>query len=283
MLRLPDQTNPRGRLFKVELRHHELSQLTADEVTDLARQPRGSLWSTGDLPGGPVPAAAEWWSKALTRTREAREFRVRTADVVGVKVRPDGYVVDKLVTSDAPACIAGMMQAAAAPGHRNRVELQIACWAKGAKLPFDEALTLLAGWTTANRPELSPQNSRAKADSILRSVFGNASYGFSCLAARSVARSVGAPPECDACRAVRSRSLRLVHSLRVRHDAQWNPPTRISLEDARGLTARLIDSRVAVCRSDRLGHRPAWRRQDPRGPAGPGRTRNAGGLCGAHT
>lgn len=283
MLRLPDQINPKSGLLKIELRHQELFRLTTDEVIDLARQPRGSLWSADDLPNEPVPAAAQWWSKALASAREPRDFRIRTAEVAGLKVRPDGYVVDELATADMPPCIAGMVQAAASPGSRNRVELQIACWAKGAKLTFDKALALLAAWTTANRPELSAENAQAKAESIIRSVYGNASYGFSCIAARSAARAVGVARSCDVCQAVRPRSLRQVYSLRVRHDAQWNPPERISLEDARGLTARIIDRRVAACRADRSGETADRRRQDPRGPARGSQARDAGRLCSSHT
>jgi len=283
MLRLPDQVNPKSGLHKVELRHQELFRLTADQIMDLARQPRGSLWSADDLPGERVPAAAQWWAKALARAREPREFRIRTAEVAGLKVRPDGHVVDELTSADMPPCIAGMVQAVASPGTRNRVELQIACWAKGAKLPFDKALALLATWTTANRPELSAENARAKAESIVRSVYGNASYGFSCFAARSAARAVGVACPCDACQAVRPRSLRQVYSLRVRHDSQWNPPERISLEDARGLTARIIDRRVGACRANRPGETADRRRQDPRGPAGGGQARCADRLCCSHT
>lgn len=282
MLRLPDQVNPKSGLFKIELRHHELFQFTADQITDLARQPRGSLWWADDLPGEPVPSAAGWWSKALARAREPREFRIRTAEVAGLKVRPDGYVVDELVDSTMPPCIASVILSAASPGTRNRVELQIACWAKGAKLPLDRALSLLAAWTAANRPELSADNARAKAESIVRSVYDNASYGFSCIAARSAARAVGIAPQCDGCQAVRPRSLRQVCSLRVRHDAQWNPPERISLEDARGLTARTIDRRVAACRADRPGETADRRRQDPRSSARTGQARDAGRLCHAH-
>lgn len=282
MLRLPDQVNPKSGLHKIELRHHELFQLTADQIMDLARQPRGSLWSADDLPGEPVPAAAQWWSRALARQREPREFRIRTAEVAGLKVRPDGYVMDELSTSDMPTCIAGMVQAVASPGSRNRVELQIACWAKGAKVPFEKALESLATWTTANRPELSAANARAKAESIVRSVYGNASYGFSCIAARSAARAVGVACPCEACQAVRPRSLRQVYSLRVRHDAQWNPPERIDLEDARGLTARIIDRQVAACRADRPGETANRRRQDPRGRSRTGQARDAGRLCCSH-
>lgn len=283
MLRLPDQINPKSGLFKIELRHHELFQLTPDQITDLARQPRGDLWSADDLPDALVLAAAEWWSMALARAREPREFRIRTAEVAGLKIRPDGYVVDELAGSDMPPCIAGIVQAAASPGTRNRAELQIACWAKGAKLPFDKAMSLLTEWTAPNRPELSAENARAKAESIVRSVYGNASYGFSCIAARSAARAVGVPCPCENCQAVRPRSFRQVYSLRVRHDAQWNPPERISLEDARGLTARIIDHRVAACRADRSGETANRRRQDPRGPARGSQARDAGRLCSSHT
>jgi len=59
MLRLPDQVNPKTSLYKVELRHCELFQLTTDQIMDLARRPRGSLWSVDDLPNGPVPMAAQ--------------------------------------------------------------------------------------------------------------------------------------------------------------------------------------------------------------------------------
>jgi hypothetical protein len=283
MLRLPDQINPKSGLFKIELRHCELFAVSAGKITDLAQQPRGDLWSADDLPDRPVPAAAQWWAKALARAREPREFRIRTAEVAGIKVRPDGYVVDELATSDMPSCIAGMVQASASPGTRNRVELQLACWAKGAKLPFDKSLALLSGWTMANRPELSADNARAKAGSIVRSVYGNASYGFSCIAARSAARVVGVACPCDGCQVVRPRSLRQVYSLRVRHDTHWNPPERISLEDARGLTARIIDRRIAACRADRPGETADRRRQDPRGPARAGQARDAGRLCGSHT
>jgi hypothetical protein len=281
MLRLPDQVNPKSGLYKVELRHHELFQLTPDQITHLARQPRDSLWSADDLPGEPVPAASEWWARALGRAREPREFRIRTAEVAGLMVRPDGYVVDELVTSDMPPCVAGMVQAASSPGSRNRVELQTACWAKGAKLPFDKAMALLAAWTTANRPELSAENARAKAESIVRSVYGNASYGFSCIAARSAVRAVGLGTQCKNCQAVRSRSWRQVDSLRVRHDTQWNSPKRISLEDARGLTTRIIDRQVAASRADRPGKTANRRRQDPRSSSRTGQARDAGRLCSA--
>ena len=283
MLRLPDQINPRSGLFKTELQHIELFHLSADQIIDLARQPRGSLWSTDDIQTEPVPVAAEWWSKALARAREPCEFRIRTAEVAGLKVRPDGYVVDELIESDMPPCIAGMVRTIASPGSRNRVELQIACWAKGAKLPFDKALSLLAAWTTANRAELSADNARAKAESIIRSVYGNASYGFSCVAARSAARAVGVACSCGDCQAVRPRSLRQVYSLRVGHDAQWNPPERISLEDARGLTARIIDRRVAACQADRPGETADRRWKDPRGRSCAGQARDADRLCCSHT
>jgi len=282
MLRLPGQINPRSGLYKVELSHRELFQLAADQIADLARTPRGCLLTSADLPDGPVPNAADWWSAALARVREPREFRIKTAHVAGLKVRPDGYMVDELVDTSMTPCIAEILGAAVDTGSRNRCELQIACWAKAARLSRDRALSLLAAWTKRNRPELSPQNAETKASSIVASVYANATYGFSCMAARAAAHKAGVVPQCDSCQAVRPHSLRQVFSLRVRHDAQWDPPLRIPLENARGLIARIVDSRIAACSADRAGDGAAWGRQNTRRSGRPVRPRNEGRLCSAH-
>lgn len=281
MLRAPNQQHPKSGLFKAELTHDELMTLTADEIRALATEPRPPLWP-GDHAPALSPAAAAWWSTELTRLRETREFTRRTAELTGRKVRPDGFVVDELASDDMPDCIRQLAGTLVSPGNRNRAELQLACWAKATKMPFGGVLSLLSSWTTVNRPELSAENAQAKAESIVRSVYGNASYGFSCVAARAAARAVGVVPECPACQAVRPRSLRQLYSLRVRHDAHWNPPERISLEEARGFTARVIDRRVAACRADRPGRRATGRRQDPRGSSRSNRARNASRLCRPH-
>jgi hypothetical protein len=183
MLRLPEQINPRSGLYKVEISHHELLQFTAEQVTNLARTPRGCLWTGNDIPDGPAPTAAAWWSAALARARKPREFRIKTAQVGGLKVRPDGYLADDLADASMPPCITGILGATVGAGNRNQCELQITCWAKAAKLPSDKALSLLGAWTKRNRPELSLQNAEAKAASIVTSVYANAAYGFSIFAA----------------------------------------------------------------------------------------------------
>ena len=289
MLRLPDQMNPKSGLYKVELSHDELMRCSADQITNLAAQPRGALWSNGDLPKRPFPEASQWWASTLARVRQPREFRIKTAQVAGLKVRPDGYVVDELTSSAMPSCIKGIFDANLPSGTRNRCELQIACWAKAAKLPYAKALALLSAWTDRNRPELSADNAHRKADSIIRSVYSNASYGFSCAAARAAARLAGIPgvkPNCADCPAVQRRQQRQVHSLRVRHDDQWTPDQRITLEQARGLIARHIDDRVAPgrWRSARagqrdIGHRAAGCGQDACGDRIAGPSRHAGGVC----
>jgi hypothetical protein len=293
MLRLPDQVNPKSGLYKVELTHDELMRCSAEQITKLAVQPRGPLWSDDELPQHPVPSACEWWASTLARVRQPREFRIKTAQVAGLKVRPDGYVVDELTSSAMPSCIKGIFDANARSGARNRCELQIACWAKAAKLPYAKALALLSAWTDRNRPELSADNARRKADSIIRSVYRNASYGFSCAAAQAAARSAGASgpePNCADCPVVQRRQQRQVHSLRVHHDDQWSPGHRITLEQARGLIARHIDDRVAPGRwrnaragQRDIGHRAAGCGQDTCGDRIAGPSRHESGLCRAHT
>jgi hypothetical protein len=264
MLRLPDQVNPTSGLYKVELTHDQLMRCSTEQITEWAARPRGSLWSADDLPQSPAPKAAAWWSSTLARVRQPREFRIKTAQVAGLRVRPDGYVVDELASATMPSCIKAIFDASPPLGTRNRCELQIACWAKGAKLPYARAQALLSAWTDRNRPELSAQNASRKADSIIRSVYGHASYGFSCAAARSACRAVGLEPNCQDCQVVQRRAPRHVHSLRVSHDEQWSPGHRISLEESRGLIAAAIDDAVAIY-GDRgnsggggaLGHRAA--------------------------
>lgn len=282
MLRLPDQVNPKSGLYKVELTHDELMRYSADQITTLAARPRGSLWNADDLPPAPCPKASQWWASTLARVRQPREFRIKTAQVAGLKVRPDGFVVDELISPEMPPCIKGIVGAKAPPGNRNRCELQIACWAKSAKLPYGKALPLLLGWTGRNRPELSIDNAHRKAESILRAVYGNPSYGFSCAAARSAARGVGLEPNCGGCPVVKRRQQRQVHSLRVRHDDQWSPGQRIPLEHARGLIAAAIDERVALTRHGESGDRAAGRRQDARGSAIASPAQDPGGVRHSH-
>lgn len=286
MLRLPDQLNPKSGLYKIELTHDELMRCSAKQITALAARPRGSLWSVDDLPTTPIPQAAQWWASTLARVRQPREFRIKTAQVAGLKVRPDGYVVDKLTSDAMPHCIQNIFNANVPSGGRNRCELQIACWAKAAKLPYAKALALLSAWTDRNRPELSADNAHRKAESIIRSVYGNASYGFSCAAARSACRTVGFEPACGDCQVVQRRQQRQVHSLRVRYDDQWSPVHRITLEQSRGLIAAAIDGCVATARGSSSGEardRAAGCRQDARGDRIAGPTRHAGGVCRAHT
>jgi len=292
MLRLPDQVNPKSGLYKVELSHDELMQRSAEQITALATKPRGALWSDDDLPQRPLHEASEWWASTLARVRQPREFRIKTAQVAGLKVRPDGYVVDELTSSAMPSCIKGIFDAHPPAGTRNRCELQIACWAKAAKLPYAKAMALLSAWTDRNRPELSADNARRKADSIIRSVYRNTAYGFSCAAAQAAARSAGASglePNCADCPAVQRRQQRQVHSLRVRHDDQWSPVHRITLEQSRGLIARHIDDRVAhgrwrsACAGQRdVGHSAAGCGQDTCGDRIAGPPRHAGGVCRTH-
>lgn len=285
MLRLPDQMNPKSGLYKVELSHDELMRCSTKQITELATKPRGSQWSDDDLPQRPVPLAAQWWASTLARVRQPREFQIKTAQVAGLKVRPDGFVVDELTSSAMPSCIKGIFDANPPSGIRNRCELQIACWAKSAKLPYAKALALLSAWTDRNRPELSADNARRKADSIIRSVYSNASYGFSCAAAQAAARSAGIPgvkPKCSDCPVVQRRQQRQVHSLRVRHDDQWSPRHRIALEQSRGLIARAIDDSVAGGGSGAISDRATGGRQDACGDRITGPSRHADGVCRTH-
>jgi len=271
MLRAPNQQHPKSGLYKVELTHDELMTLTADEIRALAVEPRPPLWP-GDHAPALSPAAAAWWSTELTRLRETREFTRRTAELTGRKVRPDGFVVDELVTADMPDCIRQLAGTLVSPGNRNRAELQLACWALAAGRPEDWASRLLAAWALRNRPELSADGCRAKAESVARAVYGRTGYGFSCAAARTATRAAGLDPGCETCRAVRRPALRILHSLRRHHDEGWTAPERITLHDARARIADFVDSFIGSA-AGAPGAHVAGNRQNLRRPAGSGRPR----------
>ncbi|KPK44603.1 MAG: hypothetical protein AMK72_11880 [Planctomycetes bacterium SM23_25] len=282
MLRAPDQLHPKSGLWKVELAPEELFRLSAGEITGLARSPRGPVWEDGRRSTAPVPMAAAWWAAQVDTARRGRAFRRRTAELAGVKLRPDGYVVDELLGAAMPACVGEMARSVVAPGSRNRCELQLACWAKGAGRGADEALDLLATWTGRNRPELSPASALRKAESIARTVYGGSHYGFSCGASRAVARAVGLEVDCAGCKAVRRRPLKQLASLREGEDGAWVPPRRITLEDARGRIARSLERFFACAQAARRAREDAaGHGQDAPGPeparrdAGKGRLRRS--------
>jgi hypothetical protein len=272
MLRAPNQVNPRSGLPKIELRHEELLRLSADQIQTLAAEPRSPLWPEDHPPPTRSPTAAAWWATELGRLRETREFTRRTAELTGRKVRPDGFVVDELIDDEMPDCIRRLAAATVAPGNRNRAELQLACWALAAKRPQAWAARLLATWVARNRPELTLDGCRAKAESVVAAVYGRSGYGFSCTAARTAARAAGLDPGCEACRAVRRPALRILHSLRRHHDEGWVAPERITLHDARTRIADFVDSFIGSA-AGASGAHVARNRKNLRRPAGPGRPR----------
>jgi hypothetical protein len=282
MLRAADQINPKSGLFKVELSHEELHQLSADEIVALARAPRGNLLpgSLWDIPL--VAPAAAWWADQLAQAQRPRQFRRRTAELTGERLRPDGFVVDELLSPDMPDCIRRIIATSVAPGRRNRCELQIACWAKGAGRSLADAIALLAQWAQMNRPELSSAAAAGHAESVARTVYAGPHYDFSCAASRLVARDIGPGADCGSCQVVRRRALKQLASLREGEDNTWAPLPRIGLEEAReritGALERFFDGLAAA---GDAGHGPARHRKNPRRPKASCTKEGAGCLCGA--
>ena len=283
MLRAADQVNPKSGLFKVELSHEELASLSVDEVVQMAHAPRGNLWQSGICGVPPIAPAAAWWADQLRLAQQPRQFRRRTAELTGERVRPDGFVVDELLSTDMPDCIRLMLTAVVAPGRRNRCELQVACWAKGAGRPLAEATALLGRWAQVNRAELSVSAASHKADSIARTVYSGSHYGFSCAASRFVARDIGLAVNCGECQVVRRRAMKQLASLREGEDAQWASLARIGLEEAReriaGALGRFFDGLAAP---GDAGEAPAGNGEDVHRTAAVGEDRREGCLCNTH-
>ena len=228
MLRCDNQLNPKSGLFKIRLRHEELFQLDSKSICDLAKHPRTIKWP--ELSQKSVQKTSDWWQTKLASLDREDTFKRRTLELTGVKVRPDGYAVDELLTSDMPACIQVTAKSNPPPGKRNRCELQLACWFKSARKSQQEASGFLFGWTSNNRPELSSEAARQKAESIIKAVYDNCSYGFSCSAARSAA---GTRIDCESCKVIKPRSLRQIFSIRTHYDLSQAPICRKEILDGR--------------------------------------------------
>lgn len=283
MLRAPDEVNPKTGLHKVELHHEELLHLTPQQIAELARASRGNLWQSSLWEMPPVAPATAWWADQLRRVQEPRRFRRRTAELTGEQVRPDGFVVDELLSPDIPDCVRQILSAIVTPGRRNRCELQVACWGKGAGRTLTETIDILARWVRANRSELTAAEADRKAESVARSVYVGSHYGFSCAASRLAAQDSGLIVNCAGCRAVRRRALKQLASLREGENAEWVPTARIELEDARariaGSLGQFFDELAGrdLPRDDAAGDG-----EDLPGPAPARRTRGSRRLCGAH-
>ena len=159
MLRCENQLNPRSGLYKVRLTPEELATCDSERIKGLAVSPR-TVQEEESLPAAiPVSEKARaWWAEQLKEAHRPREFQQQTARITGATIRPDGFAEDELIATDMPDCVSKLLKAKPLQGTRNRIELQLACWARAAGRNEADATNLLARWIFHNRPELlAPQ------------------------------------------------------------------------------------------------------------------------------
>lgn len=226
LLRLPGEKNPKSDLYKTELSFWELQSLSLDDIRDLAQEPREFTAHPGSTEA--LPKASAWWSGEINRIREDGEYRKRAAAITGISEPSDPAPV--FATRELPTCIRTMLTVRAPPGQRNRLELQLACWARSTGRTEAQTNRLLAPWSIRNRPEKSPSYATRETGGVIRAAWAHG-YGFSCTAASNALRHIGHDVDCDACTAVTRKRKRTVSALRIGR-AESIFKNAISLEDA---------------------------------------------------
>jgi len=230
MLRCENQLNPGSGLYKIPLTPDELAGCDVEYIKKLAASPRSIVKTNSDNIKVSEKACA-WWEEQLQAISLPRKFRKLTARIAGVKIRPDGFTENELLSSDMPHCIRLLLQTSPVPGQRNRAELQLACWARASGRSEIDATHILSKWISRYRPELSTGQSERRASGIIRAAWSGR-YGFSCAASLAALRATSQKPDCEACKLVRKYNPVMVSSVRVGR-TEIVPPIYHSLEEIR--------------------------------------------------
>jgi len=179
MMRLPDSLHQKSKLFKIELQHNELNK-TIEEIRDLAKQPRGSLWPEEEFGNIlPVDDAAIFYKHFVDLYKQQEMIE---------KLKPQ-VLIRK--TGETATCVKDLLEKHIRKnGTRNLATMNLATYFKDQGFNEKETIDVLLPWALRTPKEFTSTKdaSKLKASTIscIKSVFGS-DYHFVC----SVMRSLG--------------------------------------------------------------------------------------------
>jgi len=184
MLRLPNSTHHKTRLFKIELSVDELRTLSLDEIKELASQPRkeGPFTAAQRKEGLTVREAA-----ARLYTDKAKEYE-QSAATASARYDKEEYVFRKGLP---PACVTDILEGGwKKDGDRNQATVQLSCYFKDAGHTKEEALETLEAWALAHtsaESKYQKQQRIANTRSVVDAVYSAENeYRFGCAFIRSL-------------------------------------------------------------------------------------------------
>ena len=179
MMRLADSLHHKSKLFKIELYHSELDK-TIDEIKELAKTPRGSLWQDEEfeniLPGDTI---AEFYKHFVESYKEQEMIE---------KLKPQ-ILIQK--TGETAVCVKDLLENhIRKAGTRNLATMTLAAYYKDQGLSEQEAVAIILPWALKTPKAFTSSHDerklKASTVSCVKSIFSN-DYHFVC----SVMRSLG--------------------------------------------------------------------------------------------
>ncbi len=139
MLRRPNSTHEKSKLYKIELSYDELNQLTIEEIKDLAKQPRTEPVYPAGTEIVTRPKLSHFYNDKL------KEY-VETAAVASPRTANTEY---HFVKGRHPACVQDILDGGwKKDGDRNLATVQLCAYFKEAGYTKEAALEILEEWVT---------------------------------------------------------------------------------------------------------------------------------------
>lgn len=191
MYRTPNSRYPKGEdypphgTYKIDLNHKQVQEIERiEELWELAREPKPPLYDTDVFSTyEPKPDAVEWYQEIKEQFDEYKE----TTEHVPTYIDDDTI---KLM-DDLPACIKDLRTNGIKEiDTRNKATLCDACWCKSSGINENKAFQTINAWVQKIPMSLSDTPKGKKREyatkSVIKSVYGNDKYKFSCGAAKKL-------------------------------------------------------------------------------------------------
>ena len=183
MWRVPDTINAKTseRRYKIELYEEELEKLSIDEILELAKEPRGSLWKDIDYEN--IYPDLDWWFDIyVKRYNEIIDIaRFKPKDIIKIK--------------ENPVCVEDILKNFfRRKGDRNKALVVLTSFFKDKGMAMEEVVEILSEWSLRiPYPSLTDRSEReriANVKSVVKTIYDNPeNYHFSC----PYIRSLGTP------------------------------------------------------------------------------------------
>jgi len=181
MIRVEDTKHLGTDLYKIELSNDELVNLTIDEIKELAKKPRGSLYDKKQLNAAArfTKEAAEFYEKHLKDYEDLSTY-TQTVNTTEFNFNKASF----------PVCVESVLSKKWNPDNRNNATMQLAAYCKEAGYTENEAVKLIVNWVKKFSFEDSDFEIKRRVSNTQNVIYtiyeGDSEYKFGCAFIRSL-------------------------------------------------------------------------------------------------